>query len=48
MKNEYDYLNEIIVDFSRYEIIKLDERVLNEMKIIICKFNCREGNIWRR
>lgn len=37
MKNEYDYLNDVTVDFSKYEEIKLSEKELKKMKKITSK-----------
>lgn len=37
MKNEFDLLNDVIVDFSAYEVKELDEKELNTMKNVINK-----------
>ena len=45
MKNAYDYLNDVTVDFSKYEEIKLSEKELKRMKNIIPKKKVRFGRI---
>lgn len=37
MKNEFDLLNDVIVDFSAYEVKELEEKELNAMKNVINK-----------
>ena len=45
MKNAYDYLNDVTVDFSKYEEIKLSEKELKSMKNLIPKKKVRFGRI---